>query len=158
MFKGKEMKLINKFMSIIYLSTVIILPLFIILGNPSQEEPILGGKPCDLKNIFLVKYCEDDKKTIAIVKRISGNLEIEQLKLSEELEEHKSHKISDKLMCLKFAYGCPKCLFWARSFVGGNCPYCGGKLVKSKYWSPIVVIFNSRICLFSGIFPHIKEE
>jgi hypothetical protein len=135
-----------------------LLPIIIILIG-EEQEPILLGPKCDMKSIYLVQYCEDDKKVVGILAKIKGpEINSEDLKLKDTPEEHKEHKLSIKLMCLKFAYGCPKCQFWARSFTQGVCKYCGGKLVKSKYWSPILVIFNEKVCLYSGIFPHIEEK
>lgn len=158
MYKEKVCSVIKKSVRILYFTIGVVLPIILTESGEVKEEPILGGKPCDLKNTFMVKYCEDDKKVIVIVKKISGTIPSEELKINEKLEEHKSHTLVNKLMCLKFAYGCPRCQFWARSFSGGNCPYCGGKLVKSKYWSPVLVVLNEKICLFTGIFPHVKEE
>ncbi len=147
---------LHKLTNFIYIATIAIIPIIVLLQD-THIEPILIGDQCDLKNIFLVKYCEDDRKVISLEKKISGTLEAKDLQLKEKFEEHKTHRVVNKLMCLKYAYGCPSCLFWARSFTEGTCKYCGRKLIKSKYWSEILVVFDNKVCLYSGLFPHIKE-
>lgn len=135
---------------------ILIILSIILTQQDDEEEPILTGTKCDLKKLFLVKFCEEDNVILKIIKTLKGDEK--DVKLSEEkIDAHKNHQIVEKLMCYKVAYGCPKCSYWPRSFVSGNCPYCGLKLVKSVYWSPVAVIFDEKICIYSGIFPHVNE-
>ncbi len=146
--------LLKKYIHLIILATVV--TLLIAEEEEEEEEPILTGSECDLRRVFLVSYCEDDKEVLEILNVVNGSKE--NINLTVEKNKHQKHSISKKLMCYKVAYGCPRCSFWPRNFTGGNCPYCGLKLVQSKYWSPVIVIFDKKICIYSGIFPHVKEE